>query len=125
VSRILLDTHVFMWWVEADSRVASGWVEMILDAENEVFVSAVTAWEIETKKRIGKLQFEYDVVARALEFEFTELAIELDHAAAAGSLDWEHKDPFDRILVAQAGMESMTLLSADVVMKSAPGVRVL
>jgi len=48
-----------------------------------------------------------------------------DHAAAAGSLDWEHKDPFDRILVAQAGTESMTLLSADAVMKSAPGVRVL
>jgi PIN domain nuclease of toxin-antitoxin system len=125
VSRILLDTHVFMWWVEADSRVATSWVEIILDSENEVFVSAVTAWEIETKKRIGKLRFDYDVVAKTLEFEFAELAIQLDHAAAAGSLDWEHKDPFDRILVAQAGTESMTLLSADAVMKSAPGVRVL
>jgi PIN domain nuclease of toxin-antitoxin system len=125
VSRILLDTHVFIWWVEADSRVVAEWIEPIVDANNEVYVSAVTAWEIETKKRIGKLVFNHDVVAKMREFEFLGLPISLDHAGAAGALDWAHRDPFDRILVAQASTELMVLLSADAAMKSAPGVRVL
>jgi PIN domain nuclease of toxin-antitoxin system len=125
VSRILLDTHVFIWWVEADSRVAREWVELIVDADNEVYVSAVTAWEIETKKRIGELAFDHDVTAKMREFEFAGLPISLDHASAAGALDWNHRDPFDRILVAQASREYMTLLSADSTVKSAPGVRVL
>jgi PIN domain nuclease of toxin-antitoxin system len=125
VSRILLDTHVFIWWVEADPRVLADWIEPIVDSDNDVFVSAATAWEIETRKRIGKLSFDHDVLAKIREFEFLGLPISLDHARSAGGLDWQHRDPFDRILVAQASTESMTLLSADAAMKSAPGVRVL
>jgi PIN domain nuclease of toxin-antitoxin system len=114
-----------MWWVEADPRVVTEWIEPIVDADNEVYVSAVTAWEIETRKRIGKLTFFHDVIAKMREFEFLGLPISLEHARAAGGLEWAHRDPFDRILVAQATMESMTLLSADTAVKSAPGVRVL
>jgi PIN domain nuclease of toxin-antitoxin system len=125
VSRILLDTHVFIWWAEADSRVLAEWIELVVDADNEVYVSAVTAWEIETKKRIGTLSFDHDLMTKMREFEFVGLSISLDHATAAGALDWGHRDPFDRILVAQASTDNMLLLSADSAMKSAPGVKVL
>jgi len=125
VSRILLDTHVFMWWVDASSRVKPSWVEAIVDEENSVHVSAVCAWEIETKKRGGKLRFGHDVAATSAQLGFEHLAITMAHATTAGSLEWDHRDPFDRMLVAQALQNDMILLSADEAMRSAPGVRVL
>ncbi|MEO6944851.1 MAG: type II toxin-antitoxin system VapC family toxin [Lacisediminihabitans sp.] len=90
-----------------------------------VYVSAVTAWEIEIKKRSGKLRFAHDVAEVASQFGFEHLSITMQHVASAGLLDWDHQDPFDRMLVAQARDNAMTLLSADKAMKSAPGVRVL
>jgi len=114
-----------MWWVEASSRVKSEWIDMIVDPANEVLVSAVTGFEMETKREIGKLEFRYDVSTKIREFEFRPLAISLEHAVLAGSLEWEHRDPFDRMLVGQAVIEGLTVVSADAIMKSAPGVRVL
>jgi PIN domain nuclease of toxin-antitoxin system len=125
VSRLLLDTHVFLWWAQASPRVRARWVEEIVDVSNTVHVSAVTAWEIETKKRIKKLQFDDDVGIVASEFGFASVPVTMGHASLAGALDWEHRDPFDRMLVAQALSDDMVLVSADDVMKSAPGVRVL
>jgi PIN domain nuclease of toxin-antitoxin system len=125
VSLILLDTHVFMWWIQEPSRIRTEWLESVMDSGNRVHVSAACAWEIETKKRIGKLAFDHDVADVASEFGFESLSITIDHAALAGSLEWGHRDPFDRMLVAQALSDDMVLLSADDVMKSAPGVRVL
>ena len=125
MTRILLDTHVFMWWVEAGPRVKPEGLGLIIDPVNEILVSAITAFEMETKRRIGKLEFRYDVSTKIREFGFRPLAVEVDHALLAGSLDWEHRDPFDRMLVAQALSDDMVLLSADDAMKSAPGVRVL
>ncbi len=125
MSRILLDTHVFLWWVDAGSRVKSSWVDAILDEANVVYVSAVTAWEIETKKRIRKLNFTGDVGSVSAGFGFEHLAVTMAHATAAGSIDWEHRDPFDRMLVAQAIENEMILLSSDDIMRSAPGVKVL
>jgi len=125
VSRILLDTHVFMWWIDKPNRVRSDWLDTIIDPDNDVHVSAVTAWEIETKKRIGKLNFHHVVPAVASALQFEHLSVSMEHAALAGSLSWEHRDPFDRMLVAQAIANDMVLISADDVMKSAPGVRVL
>ena len=125
MSRILLDTHSFVWWVEAHPRVRSTWLDLVLDEGNTTYVSAVTGWEIETKKRIKKIEFDGDVGAVAGQFGFELLSVTMSHAALAGALDWGHRDPFDRMLVAQAIENDMTLLSADDVMKSAPGVRVL
>jgi PIN domain nuclease of toxin-antitoxin system len=125
VTRILLDTHVFLWWAKASSYVRAAWLEQILDEGNEVFVSAASAWEIETKKRIKKLDFDDDVAHVASEFGFDPLSVTMEHATLAGALDWEHRDPFDRMLVAQAVAEQMLLISADEAMRSAPGVRVL
>jgi PIN domain nuclease of toxin-antitoxin system len=125
MSRVLLDTHVFMWWVESSSQVKAEWLELVLDPGNVVYVSAVTAWEIEIKKRAGKLRFGHDIAEVASELGFEHLSVTMQHASTAGSLDWEHRDPFDRMLVAQARDNAMTLLSADKAMKSAPGVRVI
>ncbi len=125
MSRLLLDTHVFLWWAKASPNIRAGWVEAILDDSNSIHVSAVTAWEVETKKRIKKLDFNDDVGRVVAEFGFEALSVTLDHASVAGSLDWDHRDPFDRMLVAQALSNDMVLLSADDAMKSAPGVRVL
>jgi PIN domain nuclease of toxin-antitoxin system len=88
-------------------------------------VSAVVSWEIETKKRIGKLVFGHDVVSMTDALEFEPLAITMEHSALAGSLDWDHRDPFDRILAAQAMASDLTLVTADAAMRSAPRVRVL
>jgi PIN domain nuclease of toxin-antitoxin system len=125
VSFLLLDTHVFIWWAESSSRLCKTWVEGILNESNTVYVSAVTAWEIETKKRINKMDFDDEVAVVVGKFGFEQLAVTMGHASAAGSLDWDHRDPFDRMLVAQALQNDMILLSADEAMRSAPGVRVL
>jgi PIN domain nuclease of toxin-antitoxin system len=125
VSLILLDTHIFLWWAHANRRIQASWVEEIVADTNTVFLSAVSAWEIETKKRTGKLDFDDEVEPVASKYNFTSLPMTTKHASLAGSIDWDHKDPFDRILVAQALLDDMILISADAIMKSAPGVRVL
>lgn len=125
MTALVIDTHVFLWWAEASSRIRSEWVEVILDQSNEVHLSAVSGWEIDTKRRLNKLDFDGDVARVAAAFGFTELAVTMEHATLAGRLDWDHRDPFDRMLVAQAIVEGAMLLTADDVMKSAPGVRVL
>ena len=125
MTRVLLDTHVFVWWIDQPGKVRTAWLDTILDPSNDVHVSAVSAWEIETKKRLGKLTFDHEVSVVASEFQFDDLAISMVDAALAGSLEWEHRDPFDRMLVAQALSNDMVLVSADDAMKSAPGVRVL
>ncbi len=125
MSRILIDTHVFMRWIDEPSRIRGEWLDAIVSPDNEVFVSAVSGWEIETKKRIGKLQFDHVVLDVASELEFASLPVSMEQAVLAGALDWEHRDPFDRMLVAQAIEGDMVFVSADAIMKSAPGVRVL
>jgi PIN domain nuclease of toxin-antitoxin system len=111
--RLLLDTHALIWWVE-DSPLLSDAARAAI-ADNAVLVSAASAWEIATKFRLGKLP-SADRMARAFAAEvaaegFEPLAITLDHAALAGSLDIPHKDPFDRLLIAQARIERVPLVS--------------
>lgn len=123
--RLLLDTHVVLWWSRGDGPIRPSWTEAILDPSNESIVSAVTAWEIEVKKRSGRLEFSSSVFEVAADNEFTTLDISVADASLAGSLDWDHKDPFDRMLVAQALERGLTLVTADESMRSAPGVRFL
>lgn len=114
--RLLLDTHAFLWWVFADSKLSRRARTAIEDeVENQVFVSAASAWEIATKYRIGKLP-DAAVVAGTLartvaEEGFNELSVSVRHAERAGSLVGHHQDPFDRMLIAQAILDDFALVS--------------
>lgn len=114
--RLLLDTHAFLWWVFADSELSRRARTAIEDeVENQVFVSAASAWEIATKYRIGKLP-DAAVVAGNLartvaEEGFNELPVSVRHAERAGSLVGHHQDPFDRMLIAQAILDDFALVS--------------
>ena len=114
--RLLLDTHAFLWWVFADpklSRRARTAIED--DVENQVFVSAASAWEIATKYRIGKLPdaavVADDVTGTIAEEGFNELSVSVRHAERAGRLVGHHQDPFDRMLIAQAMLDDLALVS--------------
>ena len=113
--RLLLDTHAFLWWLIDDKQLSHTARRGIADEGNEVLVSAATAWEIATKRRIGRLP-EADALAGnmagtiALEF-FEELPISVDDASRAGALPGPLNDPFDRMLIAQALSRHLVLVS--------------
>ena len=110
--RLLLDTHVLLWWL-ADNPALSKRARKLIANEPEVFASAASAWEIAIKRALGKLEAPEDLLA-ALEMSgIQRLAIDFEHAAVAGALPRHHDDPFDRMLVAQAQREGLTLLSSD------------
>ena len=113
--RLLLDTHALLWWFAGNENLSLRARSAIGDAESIVFVSAASAWEIATKYRIGKLPLAASLLGD-LEMllsaqNFRDLPISLSHAQSAGSLPGEHRDPFDRILIAQAMSENLTLVS--------------
>ena len=110
--RLLLDTHVLLWWLDSPERIADATTTAIAQ-EPAVFVSAATAWEIAIKRSGGRLTAPFDVVAEIAREGFQHLPITLEHAVAAGMLDPHHRDPFDRMLVAQARLEDMVLVTAD------------
>lgn len=116
--RLLLDTHSFLWWVFGDKALSPKANAAIANSENQVFVSAASAWEITTKFRIGKLDHAAivaeDIAAAVREEGFQELAILFSHTEAAGALQGDHRDPFDRVLIAQAMLESMSFVSNEV-----------
>ena len=113
--RVLLDTHALLWWLSGDAALPSKARDLIADPGNEVFVSAASAWEIATKHRIGKLPGAGPLVvdfAREIEAQgFLPLPISLGHGQDAGALASAHRDPFDRMLAAQALAERMLLVS--------------
>ncbi len=115
--RLLIDTHVFLWFTSNPQALVEDTFFAIEDPENDVFVSAAAAWEISIKHAKGKLSLPLEpavyVRTRIKELGFTPLAITLEHALAAASLPSIHADPFDRIMVAQAQAESLTLVTRD------------
>lgn len=115
--RALLDTHAFLWWVTDDARLSERARETIGDGANEIYVSAATGWEMAIKARLGRLRVPDDF-ARFITDQialngFRVLAIELAHALHVHGLADHHRDPFDRILVAQSLIEGMPILSRD------------
>ncbi|EFE77201.1 type II toxin-antitoxin system VapC family toxin [Streptomyces filamentosus] len=110
--RLLLDTHVILWWL-ADSDELSDQVKDLLDTEPSVHISAVSAWEIAIKQSLGKLDGPDDLAERVRDSQFTALPITAGHGVRAGRLPALHHDPFDRILVAQAQTEGMTIVTRD------------
>lgn len=111
---LLLDTHAFLWAIDNDPRLSQKARDAITDGHNIVFVSAATAWEISIKKAIGKLKVPQGNYLEELRLHrFTPLDITTEHAFAVEGLPQHHKDPFDRLLVAQAQVEKLTLVTRD------------
>lgn len=109
--RLLLDTHVVLWWL-ADDPTLSEEIKILIDEEPEVYVSPATIWEISIKEATGKLA-PANLPERIRDAQFRELPITVDHAIVAGRLPLIHRDPFDRMLVAQARCENLTLATRD------------
>ena len=116
---LLLDTHAFLWWLADDPNLGVEARKAIRDPSSIVHVSAVSLWEISIKQALGKLEVENeDLVAEVAANDFVELSITGRHALEAGSLPRHHDDPFDRMLVAQALLERLTLVTRDFHMPS-------
>lgn len=118
----LIDTHILLWWLFDDSQLKDKHRVIIQSPENQILVSSATAWEIATKYRIGKLPEAAPIVAdyhQILEqAKFVELPISAKHAIHAGNLPIEHRDPFDRMLMAQAELENLPIITYDSAFKT-------
>jgi PIN domain nuclease of toxin-antitoxin system len=111
--RFLLDTHALLWALADDPILDPDAREAIIDGRNMVFVSAASAWEITVKKRLGKLEAPDDLDHQLARHRFTPLDITVRHALLVEHLPELHRDPFDRVLIAQARAESLTILTRD------------
>ena len=125
----LLDTHVFLWSVQRDILLSKTVKPIVEDKNTDLYISAVSAYEILNKYRLGKMP-EYAKIAENYfyisdRFNAKDLPINAKHAHYAGKFDWDHRDPFDRILAAQAYMESMVLITNDKVFNSLPCIKTL
>jgi len=120
--RLLLDTHALVWWWTDDARLPRAARVAIADPENTVIVSAVSAWEIATKYRVGKWPEVGSILeafeTHVLRSRFISLAITSVHARLAGMLDGPHRDPFDRMLIAQSQVEGVPIVTGDSVFAS-------
>jgi PIN domain nuclease of toxin-antitoxin system len=113
MQRFLLDTHVLLWWLADAPQLGERCTEKICDPRNEVFVSAATTWEISIKMSLGKLEAPEDMDSVVEDEGFSKLPISLYHGQLAGHLPDLHRDPFDRMLIAQAQAEGLILVTAD------------
>lgn len=117
--RLLLDTHAFVWWIADSCRLSEKACALIADESNDVFVSAASAWEMTTKYRLQKLQLPelaaFDMAGAVSGQAFRELPIRVQDASLAGRLPGPHRDPFDRMLMAQTLAHGMALVSRDAV----------
>lgn len=122
--RYLLDTHAFLWWILDDARLSTTARHLIEDGNNDIHLSAASAWEIAIKAQIGKLPLpanpEIFVSEQIIRNGFSPLNISISHALHTHQLSRLHSDPFDRILVAQSLLEKMPILSSDALIKQYP-----
>lgn len=127
--RYLLDTHVFLWVLGQPTRIPSGVLRQLEDRRHDLLVSAASAMEVATKVRLGRLEGARTLVetwdARSREIGASQLSITAAHALRAGAMTWEHRDPFDRLLVAQAVIENIALVTTDRAITAVPGLRLL
>lgn len=117
MTRLLLDTHALLWVMSDPARVPAATLERLRDPSSRLLVSAASAWEIATKHRLGRLPEAEAVVdgypSHLARLGADELTVTSQHALTAGRLRWEHRDPFDRMIVAQAMLESVPVVTAD------------
>lgn len=111
--KLLLDTHLLLWWLGGSPSLPREALELIGDPENTVFVSAVSCWEIWLKHSLGKLRVPADFEARLKAEPVESLPLTAKQARHLAALPWLHRDPFDRMLIAQAIEEKLVLLTAD------------
>ena len=117
--KLLLDTHAYLWWLSGDRRLPARSRAAIESSDSAVFVSAAVIWEAGIKLALGKLSIrDLDLVKEIEASGFLELPIRARHAQRAASLPAHHHDPFDRLLIAQAEIESLTLVSSDAVFRA-------
>jgi len=118
--RLLLDTHTFIWAATLDEQLSSKAKELLLDSENELFISVASIWEMSIKASIGKLILHQpieQIVNEQVQINGVQiLNIELPHALAVAALPWHHRDPFDRLLICQSKLEKLTVLGRDSMM---------
>jgi PIN domain nuclease of toxin-antitoxin system len=111
--KLLLDTHLLLWWLEDNPSLSARARALIGDPQNTVFLSAVSLWEIWLKQSLGKLRLPADFEARLALEDFEALPLTAAHTRQVALLPWHHRDPFDRMLLAQAQAVGLTLLTAD------------
>ncbi len=111
--RLLLDTRALLWTFDDPAELSRQALDAIADERNDVFVSAASAWEIAIKRALGKLVAPVDIEAGANRQGFSSLNVTFRHAHVAGTLPRHHADPFDRMLIAQAQSEGLTLVTRD------------
>ncbi len=110
----LLDTHTFLWWVNNDKQLSSTSESIIREGSNRIFISLASQWEIGIKTSINRLEFPMDQLESTIDHNgFEDLAITSRHIIETTQLPMHHRDPFDRMLIAQARIESLTLISKD------------
>lgn len=124
LDRLLLDTHTLLWWLAEPARLSSTALTAIADPRASILVSAASGWEIATKVRLGKLpaasELLEDLPAIVAAQGFECLPVTLPHGLHAGRYDMPHRDPFDRLLAAQAELEDLTLISLDPALQQFP-----
>ncbi len=111
--KLLLDTHAALWWLSDDDRLGNSAAELIADPSSQVLLSAAVVWEVAIKRSLGKLEAPEDFATTLLAAGALALPITLEHADTVAGLDWHHRDPFDRLLIAQAKLERAVLVSND------------
>lgn len=111
--KLLLDTHVLLWWLDTHKDIPKKSLEAIKHGQNIIFVSAATAWEISIKRALGKLNAPHELEEALEACRFLQLPISVQHAGVAGELPRHHDDPFDRMLVAQTQVENLTMITHD------------
>jgi len=112
--RLLLDTHILLWWVMADRRLSKPLANILASPENDVAVSAASIWEIAIKRSLGRIDVDLDELLSSMNADgFTELPMRFAHALRLESLPRHHDDPFDRILIAQSIAEGRRLVTTD------------
>lgn len=112
--KLLLDSHAFLWWLAEDPKLSAGARQAVADPSSTVHVSAATIWELSIKAFLGKLDLDgADLVEEIEENDFSELAITARHSVVAATLPRHHDDPFDRMLIAQAQAEGLTIVTRD------------
>lgn len=122
---LIIDTHMFIWWLQDPSFLSNEARQAITDGRNAVYLSAAVVWEIAIKKNLGKLEAPDDIEDVISINRFIHLPINIHHALTVTTLPDHHRDPFDRILVAQARYEGLTLVSRDPFIPLYSGSRII
>ena len=118
MKELLVDTHILLWWLANDTRLSQNIMALIGDPENVIYVSAASIWEAAIKRKLGKLSFEDAALFEVLlNGDWQVLSMTIQHALIAANLPPHHHDPFDRMLIAQALHEDLTLITHDKMLK--------